>query len=101
MISHIRFAAVLSGTLLMAGWNTMPVAAQQPDTVQQTTPDATPAQTQPGVEVLGRGPVHEAFAQPSATDPKPSPVAPKAPPAPINEVPPGDRPDGPNVEWMP
>ena len=46
-----------------------------------------------GVEVLGRGPVHEAFAQPLDT-PQAGPVAPKAPPEPIEEQPPAQKPEG-------
>ena len=41
-----------------------------------------------GVQVLTQGPIHEAFAQPVLFDPKPGPVVPKAPPSPIEEVPP-------------
>jgi hypothetical protein len=46
------------------------------------------------VEALTRGPVHEAFATPTATDPKPSPVVGKRPPADIDEDPPEFRPEG-------
>src|SRR4051794_3220896 len=52
-------------------------------------------------EVQARGPVHEAFAQPGEVRPRPSPVAPKAPPAPVNELPPDVRPEGDNVAWVP
>ena len=47
-----------------------------------------PAAGQDGVEVLTRGPVHEAFAETITFDPEPGIVAPKAPPAAIEEVPP-------------
>ena len=53
-----------------------------------------------GAEVLGRGPVHEAFAQPLALA-QVGPVAPKAPPEPIEEQPPEQRPEGDNVQWVP
>jgi hypothetical protein len=39
-----------------------------------------PPVTPGGVEVLARGPVHEAFAQPAGGEPTPGPVAPKEPP---------------------
>lgn len=52
-------------------------------------------------EVLTRGPVHEAFAEPVTFDPKPGPAAPKAPPAPIEELPPDQKPAGDNVQWIP
>ena len=53
-----------------------------------------------GVEVLTRGPVHEAYAQPTASDPSTAFVAPKAPPAPIDEIPPEAKPAGGNPEWI-
>ncbi len=65
----------------------------------------SPAQTDArgdaeGVEVLARGPVHEAYAEPSA-GPEAPPVVPKEPPDPIEEAPPEQRPDGENVQWVP
>jgi hypothetical protein len=54
-----------------------------------------------GVEVLTRGPVHEAFAGLVTYNPEPGVVVPKAPPAPIEEVPPDERPEGANVSWIP
>src|SRR5262245_1145170 len=43
---------------------------------------------EPGVKVLEQGPVHEAFAQPGADVRGKGMTAPKAPPAPITELPP-------------
>jgi hypothetical protein len=57
--------------------------------------------TQNGVEVLTRGPVHEAFAETITFNPQPGMDAPKAPPAAIEEVPPQQRPEGRNVSWIP
>lgn len=54
-----------------------------------------------GVEVLARGPVHEAYAEPADSAPAPSPVVPKPPPKLIEEVPPDQRPDLDGVQWMP
>ncbi|MDR3619634.1 MAG: hypothetical protein P4L85_09805, partial [Paludisphaera borealis] len=53
-----------------------------------------------GVQVLTRGPVHEAFAVPVMNDPKAGLVIPKSPPAPVEEMPPDEKPSGPNVQWM-
>lgn len=53
------------------------------------------------VEVLTRGPVHEAFAETVTFDPEPGIVTPKAPPAAIEELPPQQRPQGANVAWIP
>src|SRR5436305_1398773 len=56
----------------------------------------------PAIDVQARGPVHEAYAQPSTFGrPTPGPVAPKAPPEPVPEVPPDERPEGANVVWVP
>src|SRR5262249_7531043 len=53
-----------------------------------------------GVEVLGRGPVHEAFAQPVEENPGPGPAVPKEPlPAP-KEVAPEEKPPGGKAEWV-
>lgn len=54
-----------------------------------------------GVEVLTRGPVHEAFAETISFDPDPGYVISKAPPEPIEELPPDQKPDGANVDWIP
>lgn len=51
-----------------------------------------------GVEVQARGPIHEAFATPTA-EPKPTYGVPKKPPAPIEEMPPDEKPEGDPV-WI-
>jgi hypothetical protein len=55
----------------------------------------------PGVDVQARGPIHEAFAQPSNSPPVQGPVIAKQPPALIDEVPPDQKPEGDNVQWIP
>jgi hypothetical protein len=60
-----------------------------------------PAAPPDGVEVMARGPVHEAYAEPVNARPGPGPVVPKQPPSPIAEEPPDQRPDGDNVRWIP
>ncbi len=54
-----------------------------------------------GAQVLTQGPIHEAFAEPVVYDPKPGQVVPKAPPAPIAELPPDQKPEGASVQWIP
>jgi len=54
-----------------------------------------------GVEVLTRGPVHEAFAETISFDPEPGVVVPKAAPEAIEELPPEQKPEGDNVDWIP
>ena len=53
------------------------------------------------IEVLARGPVHEAYAEPSEREPKPTPIVRKEPPKPIEELPPDQKPEGDNVQWLP
>jgi hypothetical protein len=85
------FGALLAG-LLLAG----PVRAQDDDAVL-----AAEADEPEGVEVLTRGPIHEAFATPVTGELKPTLVIPKEPPANIDEVPPDFRPEGDDVAWIP
>jgi hypothetical protein len=73
--------------------------APVPATAEQGQPAAASAEQ--GVQVLTRGPVHEAFAETVTFDPQPGIVVPKAPPAAIEEVPPEQRPAGDNVAWIP
>ena len=54
-----------------------------------------------GVQVLTRGPVHEAFAETITFNPEPGIVVTRPPPDPIEEVPPDQRPEGANVAWIP
>ena len=61
----------------------------------------SPADGQAGVQVLTRGPVHEAFAETVTFDPEPGIVVPKSPPAAIEELPPDQKPEGANVAWIP
>ena len=63
--------------------------------------EPSPAAAADGMQVLTRGPVHEAFAETVTFDPKPGIVAPKAPPAAIEELPPDQKPEGANVAWIP
>jgi hypothetical protein len=67
--------------------------AQQP-----ATPDAMPADP---AQVQTRGPIHEAFAQPMEPTPLPGPIVPKQPPDPVSELPPDQKPEGDNVQWIP
>ncbi len=57
--------------------------------------------SQDGMEVLTRGPIHEAFASVAANAGEPGPLVPRLPPDPIEELPPDQRPEGDNVEWIP
>jgi hypothetical protein len=59
------------------------------------------ADGQEGVEVLTRGPVHEAFAETVTLDPEPGIVVTEEPPRLIEELPPDQKPQGSNVVWIP
>ena len=60
-----------------------------------------PGTIDPNLQVLTQGTVHEAFGQPIVFDPTPNPVVPQQPPDPVQEVPPAQKPDGANVQWIP
>jgi hypothetical protein len=62
-------------------------------------PPPIPAEEKP--EVLTRGPVNEAFAQPVDLEDQTGFLAPTEPPANIEEVPPAERPAGEQFAWVP
>jgi hypothetical protein len=66
-------------------------------TFQLDDPDLPPAE----FSVETRGPVHEAFAQPNEGKPELSIAIGQQPPPPLPEQPPEQRPDDPNMEWIP
>jgi WXXGXW repeat (2 copies) len=55
---------------------------------------------QKGVEVLTRGPIHEAFAEPLTANPRPNPIIHQKPPAAIEELPPDQKPEGAHIQWI-
>ncbi len=75
------------------------LAAQDAAGTGSYTPPAVPAQEQP--EVLSRGPVHEAFAEPVNMQLQTGLVAPQQPPPNIEEIPPAERPQGSQYIWIP
>src|SRR2546430_1209833 len=83
------------------------VGTSGPADAQPPPPPPTPELGGPppaavaGMQVLTSGPLHEAFAEPVVFDPKPSPTIPKQPPPPVEEMPPDQRPQGTNVQWIP
>ncbi len=52
------------------------------------------------IQALASGPIHEAFAQAVVLDAEPGIVAPREPPALIDEIPPEQKPEG-DVQWIP
>lgn len=77
-----------------------PLAAQAPP-VAEAPPEsaATQIQNAEGVHVLGRGPIHEAFASPVERSDQASMVSPETPPVSIDEAPPNVRPA--EAVWIP
>jgi hypothetical protein len=64
--------------------------------------DATaPKGKAPAMQAASSGPVHEAFAAPRPVSLEPPPLVEKAPPGPLNEDIPSEKPEGDNVQWIP
>ena len=70
-------------------------------TASAQAPEPPPPPADDDVEVLTRGPIHEAFAEQVSEDPNPGMMVPKQPPAPIDELPPEYKPEGDDVLWIP
>lgn len=102
--------SLLLSPLYVSAQSFAPLAPTTPaDPSQTVPPQAMPATAtdqpavtpQPGVKVEERGPIHEAFAQPGAPTRGQGMTAPKAPPPNVPEVPPDQKPNGENVQWIP
>lgn len=96
---NCRYTMLRSGTLwfgMLFGIGPQVASAQAPAVPQQQ-----PTPVQEGVEFLARGPIHEAFAEPTVRSPQSSPLVAKEPPKPIEELPPDQMPQGANVHWIP
>jgi hypothetical protein len=70
-------------------------------TAQNQPPPPADNGDQQGMEVLTRGPIHEAYAEPVTGQPAATPVIPKQPPDPIEEEPSDQKPADANVVWIP
>jgi len=81
---------IIAGLVALLYESDTPALAQTPDPNDES-----------GVEVLTRGPVHEAFAEPAAYNPTRGVVVTREAPAAIEEIPPEDKPEGDNVQWIP
>jgi hypothetical protein len=71
-----------------------------PPPAPEAAADAAAPVDQEGVETLTRGPIHEAFANPADSEPRPGPVVPDKPPPDVPEQPPAYQPEG-NFVWIP
>ncbi len=86
------FALLVGMTVLADSYS----SSQEPQPAPRNA-DGVP-EVPKGVEVLARGPIHEAFATPSS-EAKPTQAVPKRPPTPIEELPPEEKPEG-EVVWV-
>lgn len=96
----LKLVLVPAISLLMA-LPAPPLLAQQPPAATIPNPPAeNPAAADANVEVLARGPVHEAFAEPvnlQGIDPI---KVEKTPPQTVEEMPPDQKLEGENVQWI-
>ncbi len=101
--THCSFGGNARRAPRMARWcSTLCIAITLAFGTFPTTVLGQPSPAEPtGAQVLTRGQVHEAFAGLVTFNPEPGVVAAKAPPAPIEELPPEERPEGDNVTWIP
>jgi hypothetical protein len=91
-------AAVVSGPCLARAQAPAAQTSAAATTPAPEPPAGEPPPLPKGVEVLTRGPVHEAFASLTA-DPAPTKPVPKRPPKPLDELPPDQKPEG-DVLWI-
>src|SRR5262249_44728064 len=101
--SHFMMHVKGIGILLFMILVLTALGAQQAVPPQETAPPPLAQNQEPlpppkGVEVMARGPVHEAFASP-ATEPVPTQPVSKKPPTPLEEMPPAEKPEG-DVVWI-
>lgn len=94
-------ASLIRTALVGAAIGIASTVSSQPPLPPPDEPPSKQDQPQPGVKVAEKGPIHEAFAQPGAETRGKDMTAPKAPPPPVNEVPPDAKPEGSNVKWIP
>jgi hypothetical protein len=98
MLAH--FPKVTFFVLMLASGFSLAAASHGQEAPREQASEQPAAALPPapqGVEVLARGPVHEAFATPT-TDPAPTKPVRKAPPAVLDELPPSEKPEG--ATWI-
>jgi hypothetical protein len=95
---HLRVPTVVLALLLAAVPCAGLLAREQPPARPVPAGAKEPPPVPAGVEVLTRGPVHEAFAS-LAADPAPTKPVAKKPPKALDEMPPAEKPEG-NVVWI-
>ncbi|MBX9579795.1 MAG: hypothetical protein K2X87_05755, partial [Gemmataceae bacterium] len=102
MLRKLPAALTLFAATLVVALPAAPAQFTPGGGAAQPPPQQPPPQpaADDGPEVLARGPVHEAYAA-TVELPTAGEVAPQAPPEPVEELPPDQKPDGDNVQWIP
>lgn len=95
----LRFALTSFLGLSLHGAIAWPANAQPPEPIAPPPVEIT--EDGEDVEMLTRGALHEAFADQVSQDLVAGVLAPVAPPAAIDELPPEIKPEGDDVEWIP
>jgi hypothetical protein len=95
---QVRFCAVGFLTRVAAAAFLLSAAARAEE--PRGVPTAPVAPTTGGVDVMTRGPIHEAFAQPISTGDVKQLAVPKRPPEAIEEIPPDAKPADENAMWI-
>src|SRR5262249_2191994 len=94
-----RRDAMKSLSLLLIGFLSLAVAIVPPGMADSKIVSVSPDKED--ITVDARGPIHEAYAAPVKVSPRPGPVVDTKPPEPINELPPDQKPEGDNIQWVP
>jgi hypothetical protein len=102
IFKYCRMPGIPAVTFAIGGLLMASVVGAQDDFPE--APQIAVQQEQPAaegeIEVLMRGPVHEAYAEQFVLDPEPGLLIPKEPPEPLDELPPESVPEGENIEWV-
>src|SRR5690242_12511823 len=91
IVVSLLFSAVIVSTAVHVSWGQAPPPLPSLPAAENGDDD---------VEVYTRGTLHEAFAVPVSNDLIVPPAVQKEPPAPIEELPPEQQPEGENVTWI-
>ena len=103
LLRHLRFCIPITAAMVVGSGFAQDIKIPEipvPD-LSVPAPAVNPNAQAPAIEVLAKGPVHEGFASGAEQVSLPGPIAPKAPPEQIDELPPDQKPAGDNVVWIP
>jgi hypothetical protein len=98
-LAVVAVMAVLAGPSSLNTKAEAQHAAQGDVTASVNQPKSQPADL--GLELMPNGPIHEAYAQPSAKNREAPVIVKKQPPEPIQEQPPDQKTEGKDVQWIP